>query len=108
METIRQYGYRVDTGATAFAARYPIAAQLAKELGLSIVDTAPYLGVYRNGRVRPLRLDRLIRSGLTTDVLTMSAKPGSAWRGGSAKGRFAAATYNKCIGTDYIRQLLGK
>lgn len=74
VETIVRDGYRVDTGATAFAARYPIATQLAKELGLRIVDTAPYLGVYRDGRVRLLRLDRLIRSGLSTDVLRLSTK----------------------------------
>jgi oxygen-dependent protoporphyrinogen oxidase len=74
VETIVRHGYCVDTGATAFAARYPVATQLAKELNLRIVDTAPYLGVYRDGRVRLLRLDRLIRSGLTTDVLTLSTK----------------------------------
>jgi protoporphyrinogen/coproporphyrinogen III oxidase len=74
VETIVQHGYRVDTGATAFAARYPIATQLARELRLRIVDTAPYLGVYRDGRIRLLRLDRLIRSGLRTDVLSLFTK----------------------------------
>ena len=74
VETIVQQGYCVDTGATAFAARYPVATQLARELNLRIVDTAPYLGVYRDGRVRLLRLDRLIRSGLTTDMLGLSTK----------------------------------
>lgn len=74
VETIVQQGYCVDTGATAFAARYPVATRLAKELNLRIVDTAPYLGVYRDGRVRLLRLDRLIRSGLTTDLLTLPTK----------------------------------
>jgi oxygen-dependent protoporphyrinogen oxidase len=74
VETIVQRGYCVDTGATAFAARYPVATQLCKELGLRIVDTAPYLGVYRDGRVRLLRLDRLIRSGLRTDLLALSTK----------------------------------
>lgn len=74
VETVEQRGYRVDTGATAFAARYPVATQLAKELGLRIVDTAPYLGVHRDGRIRLLRLDRLIRSGLRTDLLSVSTK----------------------------------
>ncbi|MCV7102831.1 protoporphyrinogen/coproporphyrinogen oxidase [Mycobacterium palustre] len=74
VETVTRQGYRVDTGATAFAARYPVATQLAEELGLRLVDTAPYLGVYRDGRIRLLRLDRLIRSGLRTDVLTLSSK----------------------------------
>ncbi len=74
VETVVQHGYCVDTGATAFAARYPVATQLAKELDLRIVETAPYLGVYRDGRVRLLRLDRLIRSGLRTDVLSLSTK----------------------------------
>ena len=74
VETIVQQGYRVDTGATAFAARYPVATKLAKELNLRIVETAPCLGVYRDGRLRRLRLDRLIRSGLRTDLLTLSTK----------------------------------
>lgn len=74
VETVHEHGYVIDTGATALAARYPMAAQLAEELGIERVWTAPYLGIYRNSRVRILRLDRLIRSGLRTDLLGWSTK----------------------------------
>ena len=118
VETIVQNGYRVDTGATAFAARYPIATQLAKELGLRIVDTAPYLGVYRDDRIRLLRLDRLIRSGLTTDVLSLSTKLRlarvvfdvvRAGRRGmlSYDDLRAAAPLDTETARDYIRRLAG-
>jgi protoporphyrinogen/coproporphyrinogen III oxidase len=118
VETIVQQGYRVDTGATAFAARYPLATQLAKELGLRIVDTAPYLGVYRDGEVRLLRLDRLIRSGLTTDLLTLSSKLRLARVvfdvvRASARGMLsyddlrAAAPLDTETARDYIRRLAG-
>lgn len=74
VETIARQGYRIDTGATALAARYPIATQLARELGLEIVYTAPYLGVYRAGRIHLLRVDRLLRSGLSTALLSWPTK----------------------------------
>lgn len=74
VETIASHGYRVDTGATALAARYPIATQLARELGLEIIYTAPYLGVYRAGRIHLLRVDRLVRAGLSTALLSWPTK----------------------------------
>lgn len=118
VETITRHGYCVDTGATAFAARYPIATQLAKELGLRMVDTAPYLGVYRGGRVRLLRLDRLLRSGLTTDALSWSTKLRLARvvfdvARASLRGMLsyddlrAAAPLDTETARDYIRRLAG-
>ncbi|MGQ0625679.1 MAG: protoporphyrinogen/coproporphyrinogen oxidase [Sporichthyaceae bacterium] len=74
VETIARDGFLLDTGATAIAARYPIFTALALELGCEIVQAAPYLGVVRDGRVRLLRLDRLVRSGLTTDLLSARTK----------------------------------
>lgn len=74
VETIARDGFLLDTGATAIAARYPIFTALALELGCEIVPTAPYLGVVRDGRLRLLRLDRLVRSGLTTDLLSARTK----------------------------------
>lgn len=74
VETIARDGFLLDTGATAIAARYPIFTALALELGCEIVPTAPYLGVVRDGRLRLLRLDRLVRSGLTTDLLSVRTK----------------------------------
>ena len=118
VETIVQNGYRVDTGATAFAARYPIATQLAQELGMRIVDTAPYLGVYRDGRVRLLRLDRLIRSGLRTDLLSLFTKlrlarvvldvARASLRGMlSYEDLRAAAPLDNETARDYLRRLAG-
>jgi len=74
VETVRRQGYIVDTGATAIAAHYPLFTELAGELGLEMVWTAPYLGICRDGRIRLLRLDRLIRSALTTDLLSFTTK----------------------------------
>lgn len=106
VETIVQHGYCVDTGATTFAARYPVATQLAEELSLRIVDTAPYLGVYRDGRFRLLRLDRLIRSGLRTDLLTLSTK--LSLRGMlSYEDLRAAAPLDTETARDYVRRLAG-
>ena len=118
VETIKQHGYCIDTGATAFAARYPIATQLAEELGLRIVNTAPYLGVYRDGRIRLLRLDRLIRSALTTDVLPLSTKlrlarvaydvARASLRGMlSYEDLRAAAPLDTETARDYVRRLAG-
>ena len=118
VETIMQQGYCVDTGATAFAASYPVATRLARELNLRIVDTAPYLGVYRDGRVRLLRLDWLIRSGLTTDVLTLSTKlrlvrvvldvARASLRGMlSYDDLRAAAALDTETARDYVRRLAG-
>jgi oxygen-dependent protoporphyrinogen oxidase len=74
VETLVRQGYRVDTGATAIAARYPLFIALARELGLELVWTSPYLGVYRNGRIHLLQLDRLVRSALSTDLLSAATK----------------------------------
>jgi protoporphyrinogen/coproporphyrinogen III oxidase len=118
VETVVQKGYRVDTGATAFAARYPVATQLARELGLRIVETAPYLGVYRDGRIRLLRLDRLITSGLTTDVMGLVTKLRLARvifdvARASLRGTLsyddlrAAAPLDTETARDYVRRLAG-
>ena len=74
VETLVSHGYRVDTGATAIAARYPLFTELALELGLTIVETAPFLGVYRGGQIHLLQLDRLIRSALGTTLLSLPTK----------------------------------
>lgn len=74
VETVALGGYLVDTGATAIAARYPLFTALATELGCEIVPTAPYLGVVRGGRIRLLRLDKLLGSGVRTDLLGPGTK----------------------------------
>jgi protoporphyrinogen oxidase len=118
VETVTAQGYRVDTGATALAAHYPIATQLATELGLQIVGTAPYLGVYRDGRIRLLRLDRLISSGLQTDLLRFTTKLRLTWVvldivRAKARGMLsyedlrAAAPLDTETAHDYMRRLGG-
>lgn len=74
VETVRQGPYVVDTGATAIAARYPLFLALAEELGTEVVWTSPYLGVVRDGRIRLFALDRLLQSGLRTDLLSPLTK----------------------------------
>lgn len=74
VETIRSGGYVLDTGATALAARYPLVTELVKELDLNLIWTAPYLGVYRQGRIHLLRVDQLVRSAISTGLLSTSTK----------------------------------
>ena len=118
VETIALDGYLLDTGATAIAARYPIFIALARELGCEIVPTSPYLGVVRDGRLRLLRLDRLVRSGLTTDLLSARTKLKLARVVGDivvskARGRLnyddlrAAGPLDTETARDYLRRLGG-
>jgi oxygen-dependent protoporphyrinogen oxidase len=118
VETIARDGFLLDTGATAIAARYPIFTALALELGCEIVPAAPYLGVVRDGRVRLLRLDRLVRSGLSTDLLSVRTKLKLARVVGDivvskARGRLnyddlrAAGPLDTETARDYLRRLGG-
>jgi protoporphyrinogen/coproporphyrinogen III oxidase len=76
VQTVDSGGYLSDTGATAIGASYDAYFSLASELGLAdeLIETAPWFGIYREGRVHHLRLDRMIRSGLTTRLLSPQAK----------------------------------
>lgn len=76
VKTIERAGYLIDTGASALAASYASYNNLAGELGIrsEIVPAAPGIGIYRDGRVHILRTDRLIRSGLTTKLLSTRSK----------------------------------
>lgn len=118
VETIAWDGFLLDTGATAIAARYPIFTALALELGCEIVPTAPYLGVVRDGRLRLLRLDKLVRSGLSTDLLSARTKLRLARVVGDivvskARGRLnyddlrAAGPLDTETARDYLRRLGG-
>ncbi len=118
VETIARDGYLLDTGATAIAARYPIFTALARELGCEIVPTAPYLGVVRDGRIRLLRLDRLVSSGLRTDLLSPLTKLRLARLGADVvvnklRGRLdyddlrRAAPLDTETARDYLRRLAG-
>lgn len=69
-------GYLVDTGASALAASYEPYLNLLEDLGLrdQIVPSAPCIGIYRAGDVHLIRLDRMLRSGLSTRLLPWTAK----------------------------------
>jgi oxygen-dependent protoporphyrinogen oxidase len=74
VQTVREQGYAVDTGATALAASYVAYTSLVRELGLQVRPAAPCLGIYRDGRVHLLRMDQIVRSGLTTRLLSTRSK----------------------------------
>jgi oxygen-dependent protoporphyrinogen oxidase len=81
----RAGGYLIDSGASALGASYRAYLDLVEELGLAdqVVPAAPYVGIYRDGRIHHLRLDRMIRSGLGTGLLS--------WRSKARLARLAAA-----------------
>jgi oxygen-dependent protoporphyrinogen oxidase len=76
VRTVRRDGYQADIGATILGATYDSYLSLAQELGLreEIVPGSPYVGIFRDGRIHHMRLDRMIRSGLSTRVLSWPAK----------------------------------
>ena len=69
-------GFLVDTGASALAASYSAYLNLAAEVGLreEIVAASPWVGIMRDGRVHPMSMERIARSGLTTRLLSWPAK----------------------------------
>ena len=74
VETVRAGGYIVDTAATAVGGGYDAYRSLAAELGVPIVPSPACTGIVRDGRIHLLRIDRMIRSGLTTGLLSVSSK----------------------------------
>lgn len=76
VKTLARDGYLVDVGATALGASYESYLSLAGELGIrdEILPASPYVGIFRDGRIHEMRLDRMIRSGIGTRVLSWPAK----------------------------------
>jgi oxygen-dependent protoporphyrinogen oxidase len=74
VETVRTGGYVIDTAATAVGGGYAVYTALAAELGVRIVPSPACTGICRDGRIHLLRIDRMIRSGLTTRLLSPAAK----------------------------------
>ena len=76
VRTVARDGYLVDVGASALATSYDSYFELATELGIrdEIRPATPCVGIFRDGRVHEMRMDRLIRSGLTTRLLSWPAK----------------------------------
>lgn len=67
-------GYLVDTAATGLGESYTAYFELAAELGLEVAPGSPWFGIFRDGHTHLLRLDRMLRSGLTTRLLSPAAK----------------------------------
>ena len=74
VETLRAGGYVIDTAATAVGGGYADYRTLAAEVGVEIVPSPACTGIVRDGRIHLLRLDRMIRSGVTTGLLSTTSK----------------------------------
>jgi protoporphyrinogen/coproporphyrinogen III oxidase len=74
VQTVRTDGYAIDTGASALGSTYHSYNALAKELGVELRLTAPYIGIRREGTTHLLDMDHMVRSGLMTRLLSMGAK----------------------------------
>jgi protoporphyrinogen/coproporphyrinogen III oxidase len=74
VQTVRRDGYAIDTGASALGSTYHSYLALTRELGLEMRRTAPYIGIRRSGATHLLNMDKMVRSGLSTSLLSLSAK----------------------------------
>jgi oxygen-dependent protoporphyrinogen oxidase len=76
VQSVHKDGYIMDTGASAIGASYSAYLRLAEELDLhgDIVPSSPYFGIYRKGHIHLMRLDRMIWSGLATNLLSFKSK----------------------------------
>jgi len=121
VQTVSRDGYLIDTGASALADTYRAYLMLVNELGLGseVAATAPAVAIYRDGRLHELRLDRLIRTGLRTRVLSWSAKLRlsrlawdiaiARWRGQLDYADMSrAASLDTESAADYARRALGR
>ncbi len=74
VQTVRRDGYAIDTGASALGSTYHGYLALARELGVEMRSTAAYIGIRRAGSTHLLDMDKMVRSGLTTPLLSLGAK----------------------------------
>ena len=74
VQTVRRDGYAIDTGASALGSTYHSYLALAGELGIEMHYTAPYIGIRRAGVTHLFDMDKMVRSGLTTPLLSLGAK----------------------------------
>jgi oxygen-dependent protoporphyrinogen oxidase len=72
--TVAEHGYLADKGATTLSSHYHCYFDLVAELGMRMVPGPPYLGVYRDGTIHLLRMDRAIRCGSRTRLLSWRSK----------------------------------
>lgn len=74
VQTVHAQGYAMDTGASALGSTYHGYLGLASELGVEIIDTAPYVGIQRDGAIHLLDMNRMALSGLRTRLLSLGGK----------------------------------
>jgi len=74
VQTVRSEGYTIDVGASALGSTYHSYNALAKELSVELRLTAPYIGIRRAGATHLLNMDKMVRTGLTTRLLSTRAK----------------------------------
>ncbi|CDO90268.1 hypothetical protein AWC29_26500 [Mycobacterium triplex] len=74
VQTLRRDGYAIDTGASALGSTYHSYLALARELGVEMRRTAPHIGIRRAGATHLLDMDKMVRSGLRTPLLSVGAK----------------------------------
>ncbi|WP_165605937.1 protoporphyrinogen/coproporphyrinogen oxidase [Mycolicibacterium mucogenicum] len=74
IRTLRDQGYVVDLGATSAGAGHEDFLALAQELELKMVTSPPWLGIARGDVVHELRVDQLVRSGVSTRLLSTRSK----------------------------------
>lgn len=72
--TGKSQGYSYELGATVAAESYTPYFELVEELGLKLSPIPPVVSTYREGKVHCLHLDQIIRSCITTKMLSWPAK----------------------------------
>jgi oxygen-dependent protoporphyrinogen oxidase len=74
VQTVRTDGYAIDTGASALGSTYHSYIALARELGVELRPTAPFISIRRGGTTHLLDMDHMARSGIRTPLLSLGAK----------------------------------
>jgi len=74
VQTVRADGYAIDTGASALGSTYHSYIALARELGVELRPTAPFIAIRRGGTTHLLDMDHMARSGIRTPLLSLRAK----------------------------------
>ncbi|WP_155927647.1 NAD(P)/FAD-dependent oxidoreductase [Mycolicibacterium sp. CBMA 234] len=74
VRTVYERGYIIDTGASGLGSTYRAYIELAAELGVAIKPTAPCVGIRRAGQTHYLDMNKPVRSGLRTPLLSLKSK----------------------------------
>jgi protoporphyrinogen/coproporphyrinogen III oxidase len=74
VQTERTDGYAVDTGASALGSTYHSYIALARELGVELRPTVPFIAIRRGGTTHVLDMDHMARSGIRMPLLSVRAK----------------------------------